>query len=205
MKMVYDYFTRTKLTDIYQNTVGQTKGDNNSEWGYIPTHAERMIPVLELMKHYGLTKMLDLGAGPGFFLYGIRRFLSYYGTYLNTKKTYDVVLDGVDNEQVFIEDASKGLLNAINSRPPYRFNLKHLNLLQIKQEDVKGYNVLFMYEPITKTEVSKLFIDELAKAAIKGQYIIYNSAGAIGGHMGRYPNKFELVTQHRGIYLYRVL
>jgi len=205
MKGVYDFFTRNKYASDYNNVVGRPKGEDGSEWGYIPTHFEMSYIIVELIEHFKIKKMLDMGAGAGFFLLAVRKVIQVVSSdkrfdFLNK---YSVALDGIDNEEVFVKDAKLGFLTSI-AEYAGTFNLKLKDLLKIQQDDLKGYDALFMYEPMARQELAKLFVEQLSKAVHKGQYIFYNQAGSIGHYM-ELNDKFKPVYRYRQIMVYRVL
>jgi SAM-dependent methyltransferase len=155
-----------KLEDI--NFHAKVSGDNRGQWGYFVSRD--VYPLLKLLERYNISSLCDLGSGVGIFLRALRDFA-----------WFNLNVTGFEIEPLFVEIAND------------YFDVRTLkkNILLLKQEEIKEFEVLYIYEPFTSDEVRDNFFDNLLNIMVKGQLFFYKPANS---SVDKY---FSLVGDHR--------
>lgn len=135
----------------------------NGEFGYyISSHAA--FPLIQLLKHFGVTSMLDLGAGAGVLLYVMNCI------------DQNIHLGGIENEKKLLQHAySFGYSTAVE--------IWQGDILDLKPKDLNGFQSVYFWEPFKKEELAKQFADHLAKVLKKNTFVFYQPAGSIGNFL----------------------
>lgn len=161
----------------YKSIVGTSKrkgipaGKEANEYGYIIN--SNLIHLCETIKKLQIKSLMDLGCGMGILMKGILDVFP------------GLKIGGIDNEVLLIKVAE-----SITQRHT-KINFEVGDLTDMKDLGIDKYEALYFYEPIINEEQIKKFVSELEKYTVKGQYLIYISAGRIRMYLEKCP-KFKL-------------
>lgn len=155
---------------LYEDIYTTQKGEGRKEFGYY--HSEgAALDIAELTDLLKLNSVCDLGCGGGLLL-----------AELNALRP-NLKLLGYDNERRWLNFAER-MLGVTD--------VKELDLLKITKKDIKGFDLLYLWEPLRDDTLAKIFASKLESAMHKGQILLYRCSGTIGFHLFK-NNKFERV------------
>lgn len=148
------------VNPLMEKFIHTSKGENKDEFGYYISYPCIIPWVIAIMKHFKMTKVMDLGCGMGVLMAQIRASDS------------KIITGGVDNERIFVQIAKRlGVL------------AEYGNLAYLNPDMIKGYNCFYMWEPFCINgfnDHANSFIEKLALFTKAGNVIMYTPAGQIG-------------------------
>ena len=155
-----------ELDRLYKILQPSKNEDNNS---YIVKNGQYkyynnsyVLNLIKFLEINNINSFLDLGCGAGILL----RMVNLYNINLKLK--------GYE-----IEDNLISICNKLNYKEPA---IKK-DILKLKVDDIKDYQVLYFWEPLYNKDLAKKFVTNLAKIIQPNQIIVYYQSGSISDYL----------------------
>lgn len=166
---------------IFDGIVRNRKGgkENNDEFGFY--HNECIYPLIQIVKHFGISSIADLGSGPGIIMDALRTFNS------------SISVMNYENESVMVRTF---MHNTIIKK----------DITILTWEDIAAKQALYFYEPLVNLDLCKKFADNLAAIIPKNEdkLLIYRPSGQMGAYIEA-TKRFKNLGYHHAYTLFKAI
>jgi hypothetical protein len=172
------------MRDAYSDTTPENnsieyRSKPNGEYGhYINNHTKELYLILSRLK---ITKMLDLGSGPGIIFKPLATELGI--------ANHSFI--GYENETELVEIGQK-----------YGNNIKQKDILKLTAEDFKDIPLVYFWEPMNDRKLCEQFVNNLELVIPSNVIVVYRFSGYIREFLDVSKRFKEAV--HKQDYYYKI-
>ncbi len=134
--------------------------DDHKAYGYFISRTVSELYLL--LNELKVNSLLDLGCGMGIILKILTQLSEF-----DEERKQRLILGGIEIDETLVK----------YSKLIYEYGVKQGDILKLSKEDIKGYDVIYMWEPLIYEEHIKKLHDDLFKLMDVNQKIIFCPGG----------------------------